>query len=228
MPEIKILSQNAIGNLFDEKGVEHTPPSNWKFLKAGDAGITRKVTSNKEYWKVVFKKGRRTMSKGIWAPEWIIDKAKQEVNAQRNTEAYQKRKLYDADRREKQQQLYEKEFCNEVVQFLNFHPQYQEMAKAMAILVTKHAIPVGNGTVARTKQIPVNERAAKAVIAWMRHKTTAYDQLQIPLIKGKRREVRKELAQKSVEILNNYRKGHSLKSDCPLKNAISKSIKNWK
>jgi hypothetical protein len=51
--------------------------------------------------------------------------------------------------------------------------------------VTDHATPVGSGTVARTKRIPVEQRAEAAVIAWMRHQTTGYDGMVIPRIKGK-------------------------------------------
>ena len=68
--------------------------------------------------------------------------------------------------------------------------------------VADHATPVGSGTVARTKRIPVERRAEAAVIAWMRHQTTAYDSMPIPRVKGKRREVRRLLAQRSKELLD--------------------------
>lgn len=54
-----------------------------------------------------------------------------------------------------------------------------------------HAVPVGSGTVARTQLIPLEQRAEAAVIAWMRHQTTAYDRMSIARIKGERREVRR-------------------------------------
>ena len=57
--------------------------------------------------------------------------------------------------------------------FLAFHGNYADLAEQMARAVTDHATPVGSGTVARTKRIPVEQRAEAAVIAWMRHKTTA-------------------------------------------------------
>jgi hypothetical protein len=52
----------------------------------------------------------------------------------------------------------------------------------------------------------VSERAEAAVIAWMRHQTTAYDRLAIPRVKGKRREVRRELAQISRAVLDHHRR----------------------
>jgi len=45
--------------------------------------------------------------------------------------------------------------------------------------VSQHATPVGSGTVARTERIPIQQRAESAVIAWMRHQTTAYDNMKI-------------------------------------------------
>jgi hypothetical protein len=86
--------------------------------------------------------------------------------------------------------------------------------------VTEHATPVGSGTVARTKRIPVEDRAEAAVIAWMRHQTTGYDSLAIPRVKGKRREVRRMLAQRSHELLARYRRGEKCDKNCPLQAAL--------
>jgi hypothetical protein len=75
--------------------------------------------------------------------------------------------------------------------------------------------------VARTKRIPVEQRAEAAVIAWMRHSTTGYDGMVIPRIKGKRREVRRMLARRSHELLERYRRGESAPEGCPLKKALA-------
>ena len=40
-------------------------------------------------------------------------------------------------------------------------------------------------------------RRIAAVVAWVRHRTTAYDSMPIPRVRGKRREVRSLLAQRS-------------------------------
>jgi hypothetical protein len=66
----------------------------------------------------------------------------------------------------------------------------------------------------------VEQRAEAAVIAWMRHQTTGYDSLVIPRVKGKRREVRRMLAQRSKELLTQYRRGESAMNDCPLAKAL--------
>jgi hypothetical protein len=109
-----------------------------------------------------------------------------------------------------------------VITFLAFRPTHADLAKRMAHAVTDHATPVGSGTVARTKRIPVERRAEAAVIAWMRHKTTGYDHMPIPRVKGKRREVRRMLAGRSKELLERYRLGTSATESCPLQKALAK------
>src|SRR6185369_198978 len=101
-----------------------------------------------------------------------------------------------------------------------FHPDHADLADRLARAVTDHATPVGSGTVARTKRIPVEQRAEAAVIAWMRHKTTGYDGMSIPRVRGKRREVRRMLARRSHELLERYRRGEPVREDCPLKKAL--------
>ncbi|WP_430974112.1 DUF2293 domain-containing protein [Sunxiuqinia rutila] len=222
---IKIVAPGKNGQLIGEKGELVTPPAGWSFLPAGDAGVTRKVTAQGNYWRVQYKKGRKTISKGVWAPADTIAIAKQQVAAVRSTEGYQKKRAADIQRRVKKQQLYEGEFLQAVVNYLNFHASYATLARQMAQAITQHAIPVGSGTVARTQLIPLEERAAKAVIAWMRHQTTAYDNLKIARIKGERRAVRRQLAQQSVQLLSQYRKGEAILPNCPLMKAIQKQTK---
>lgn len=108
-----------------------------------------------------------------------------------------------------------------MVSYLNFHPIYEAQAIALAEKITEHATPVGSRTVARTQRIPVAQRAEAAVIAWMRHGTTAYESMKIARVKGRRREVRRQLAAKSVEVLQVYRQGSDVPDNCPLKKTLS-------
>ena len=87
--------------------------------------------------------------------------------------------------------------------------------------MTDRATPVGSGTVARTRRIPVGRRAEAAVIAWLRHQTTGYDGMTIPRVKGKRREVRRMLARRSQELLARYRRGEPVPEGCPLRKALA-------
>jgi hypothetical protein len=174
-----------------------------------------------DHWVVQKKKGRKTFSRGVWAPAATIDRIRADLEAERSTDGYAKRKEADARRRQKAHAEYVEDFFGAVVAFLAFHPHHAELAEHMARAVTDHATPVGSGTVARTKRIPVERRAESAVIAWMRHQTTGYDGMVIPRIKGKRREVRRMLARRSQELLERYRRGESAPEKCPLQRALA-------
>lgn len=197
-----------------EKGESLVPPASWAFLPAGDAGITRKVTSEGLFLGVEVKRG--TISLGIWAPATTITRAQNEVDSVRSTKEYKNKRMSELVRKEKKQEQYEDEFCMAIEAFLNFHVNYKVMEKKLARAVTTHAIPVGSGTVARTQMIPIEKRASLAVIAWMRHQTTSYDDLKIVHIKGERRAVRKAFAQQSIVLLTNYREGRTKDPDCPV------------
>jgi len=217
----KIVRPGPRGTLVDEQGIQVTPPSDWAFLAAGDAGLTRKVTADGNYWRVEVRKGRRIMSQGVWASAETIEVAQKEILALRASDEYKNRLAKSRQRRAKKQVLYEADFCEEVKRFLNFAPCHKAMEEKMAKLITTHAVPVGSGTVARTAMIPIEERASRAVIAWMRHQTTAYEAMRIPREKGKRRQVRRMLAAKSVELLKAYRQGEETPLHCPLKRALT-------
>lgn len=222
--KVELVSQGAGGSLIDAHGKAVIPPEDWEFLPAGDAGLTRKVTAKTGVWRVQARMGRRMISKGIWAPAMIIAEARREVEAQRATEDYQKKRAGAQQRRERKQTEYEGEFFQAVRDYLAFAPHYLELEQAIAKAVTVHAVPVGSGTVARTAMIPIEDRAAKAVIAWMRHRTTAYDSMAIARIKGERRQVRRMLAQRSVDLLRAYREGGEIGPECPLQRALERAI----
>jgi hypothetical protein len=195
-------------------------PEGWVLLPPGDAGLTRRVKAAGDHWVVQEKVGRRTFSRGIWAPSATIERVRSELEAERSTEVYARRKEADSRRREQAQAEYVEDFHGAVITFLAFHPSHADLADRLARAVTEHASPVGSGTVARTQRIPVEQRAEAAVIAWMRHRTTGYDGMVIPRVKGQRREVRRMLARRSQELLQRYRRGEAVGEDCPLKGAL--------
>ena len=198
-----------------------TVPEGWALLSPGDAALTRRVKEAGDHWAVQEKKGRKVFSRGVWAPAATIDRIRAELEVERSTQGYARRREADARRRDKAQAEYAEDFFGAVVAFLAFHPSYAELADRLARAVTDHTTPVGSGTVARTKRIPVEERAEAAVIAWMRHQTTGYDGMVIPRVKGRRREVRRLLAQRSQELLARYRRGAPAPDGCPLKKALA-------
>jgi len=198
-----------------------TVPEGWILLPPGDAALTRRVKAAGDHWVVQEKKGRRMFSRGVWAPAATIERIRAELEAERSTDGYSKRKEADARRRDQAQAEYVEDFFGAVLEFLAFHPNHADLAQRLAQAVTDHATPVGSGTVARTKRIPVEKRAEAAVIAWMRHQTTAYDSMAIPRVRGKRREVRRMLARRSQELLARYRRGEPVPEGCPLKTALA-------
>lgn len=201
-----------------------TVPDGWILLLPGDAALTRRTKAAGDHWLVKEKKGRRTFSRGVWAPQMTVERIREELAAERATEGFAKRQQSAARRRDKIQAEYVEDFHGAVVTYLGFHQDYGELAQQMAQAVTDHATPVGSGTVARTKRIPVEQRAEAAVIAWMRHQTTGYDSMVIQRVKGKRREVRRMLAGRSKELLSRYRSGAVIADDCPLQLALRESV----
>jgi hypothetical protein len=222
MPESLVVSPgDRPGTCRDQSGKVLPIPNGWALLPPGDAGLTRRVKAAGPTWNVQEKKGRRVFSRGVWADARIIEEKKKELEQERSTEAYAKRKAADKTRRDKKQANYVDEFEAAVFTFLNFAPRYEEIASQLAARVTAHATPVGSGTVARTETIPVERRAESAVIAWMRHQTTAYDSMKIARIRGERRNVRRQLAERSIELLENYRLGKPVSLEtCPLQIAL--------
>ena len=171
-------------------------------------------------WTVQEKVGRRMFSRGVWAPAEHVARAKAELDAERADPAYAKKLEAGRARREKKQHAYVEDFRGAVLAYLAFDPRHLALAERLADAVTAHATPVGSGTVARTERIPIDERAESAVIAWMRHQTTAYDGMEIPRIKGERRRVRRMLAERSKRLLEAYRLGRD-PAACPLQRALS-------
>ena len=195
-------------------------PAGWVLLPPGDPGLTRRVKAAGDHWVVQEKHGRRMFSRGVWAPAATIDRIRAELEVERATEGYARKQEQAARRREQVQGAYVDDFESAVLAFLDFHADHVAVAERLARLVTTHATPVGSGTVARTKRIPIERRAQAAVIAWMRHQTTAYDSMPIPRVKGKRREVRRMLAERSRHVLEAYRRGLPIAAACPLARAI--------
>jgi len=220
--EALVLAPTAEPTVFlAPDGTKHRAPLGWACLPPGDAGLTRRVKSLGPSWAVIEKRGRKAFSKGLWAPRENIEAAKVALEAERSTPAYAKKMASAGARREHKQATYVVSFEVEVLRFLRFAPRFEPLAKSVARQVTAHATPVGSGTVARTERIPVERRAEAAVIAWMRHQTTAYDSMKIARVRGERREVRRELATISRAVLDLHRRdvGHAA-SACPLCSAV--------
>lgn len=226
MNEALVLAPTAEPTVFlAPDGSKRTAPIGWGCLPPGDAGLTRRVKSLGPSWAIIEKRGRKAFSKGLWAPRENIEAAKQALEAERGTAAYAKKRAGATARREQKQSSYVVSFETEVLGFLRFAPRFASLARVLSRQVTELATPVGSGTVARTERIPIERRAESAVIAWMRHQTTAYDSMKIARIKGERRAVRRQLADISRAVLDLHRRdvAHA-PSACPLCAALSATV----
>jgi Uncharacterized conserved protein (DUF2293) len=216
--EALVLAPTAQPTVFlAPDGKKLSAPLGWACLPPGDAGLTRRVKQLGPSWAIIEKRGRKAFSKGLWAPRENIETAKAALEAERSTEAYAKKRASATARRGREQAAYVVSFETELLGFLRFAPRFEALARQLARQVTEHATPVGSGTVARTERIPLERRAESAVIAWMRHRTTAYDSMKIERVAGRRREVRRELATISRAVLDLHRRdaAHAAAA-CPL------------
>jgi hypothetical protein len=226
-PSEQIFQPGPRGNTVrNQRGDVLAVPVGWVLLPPGDAALTRRAKAAGEHWVVQEKKGRKVFSRGIYCPAATVERIRAELAAERATPEHGRRKEAAALRRDKVQREYVDDFHTAVTTFLAFHPTYAELAERLARVVTTHTTPVGSGTVARTERIPIEQRAEAAVIAWLRHQTTAYDTVKIERVKGRRREVRRELARHSHQLLTRYRRGDSLDPACPLRRALTGSAQS--
>ena len=182
-------------------------PKDWEFVPSGDALLTRRLKAAGDYWQVLTRYKNKVSSCGLCVPKDNLKHIRQAIEQERVDPKYQKKIEAGRAYRAKKEAEYSEDFEQSILDFLAFAPQYQEIAQKLAHAVAVHATPVGSGTVARTKLIPIEQRAEAAVIAWMRHQTTNYDNMYIGRAKGERREVRHSLAQQSRQILARYRSG---------------------
>lgn len=209
-----------VGFVFSQDGKALEIPTGWGLLPPGDAALSRRIKKDGPSWTVKEKKGRKMFSRGIWAPANRIEAIKADLEQERSDPSYQKRLDAGRARRAKEQEVYAEDFEQAVFTYLDFHPSHHPLAEKLANAIATHAVPVGSGTVARTKRIPVEQRAEAATIAWMRHQTTAYDDMTIRRVKGERREVRRMLAKRSKQLLATYRSSGSGRTACPLAAAL--------
>ena len=211
-------------HVINEHCVVEPVPAHWDLLPPGDAALSRRIKQDGPSLTVNELKGRKRFSRGIWAPAARIAALRAEREIERRDPSYQKKLDAGRERRAVAQEIYAEDFRGAVFTYLNFHTRYRDDAELLATLIAAHATPVGSGTVARTQRIPIEDRAAAATVAWLRHQTTAYDHMTIPREKGRRREVRRMLAQRSKQLLSLYREGRAVDlASCPLQRALQKA-----
>src|SRR5207247_517127 len=99
------------------------PPDDWVLLPPGDAALTRRVKAAGPTWTVQEKRGRKTFSRGVWAPGAVVEAVRQGLAAERSDPAHARKKEADARRRQRTQAAYVETFRQTVLTFLTFHPR---------------------------------------------------------------------------------------------------------
>jgi hypothetical protein len=167
-------------------------------------------------------RGRQTFSQGVWVPHAAIKAVRAGLAAERSQPRHARQRAADALRRERRQADDVASFRRALLDILAFDARYADLAGLLTTAVTEHATSVGSGTVARNQRTPVERSAEAAVIALIRHQTTANDRMAIARVEGRRREVRRQLAGPSKSLLDAYREGREVDaSACPLQQALS-------
>jgi len=148
-------------------------PRGWAFLSAGDAFTTRTVKAMGPHWLEVKAAKGYTRKLGIWAPEKNIAAAIK--LAQETQEQRQNKRIISRKQREKQEAKYRDQFAEAVFTYLDFAPRYRKLARKISQETSERATVVGSERVGRTKKLTLEDRAALAVRAYIRHIHTKYD-----------------------------------------------------
>lgn len=128
-----------------------------------------------DYWVLFRPKGRGQHRRqlGLLAPIESIAAAREAAAvtaARRETQ-----RESSSRQRERAETVYRAEFEEAVLRWLAFAPQHQEIADEIARGAVDRASLVGSGRVGRTKQLTLDERAALAARAFIRHRHTDYE-----------------------------------------------------
>jgi hypothetical protein len=151
-------------------------PDGWEFLPAGDTFVTRRVKSAGVYWNAWRPRGRNRPHRrklGLFAPSAEIERARAE--AEQTTARRARQREANARHRDKAEDAYRGEFAAAVVAWLDFAPEHAAVAEQIATAAADRAVVVGSGRVGRTRLLPLEERAALAARATIRHRFTDYD-----------------------------------------------------
>lgn len=149
----------------------------WALLPSGDAFVTRSVKAGGMFWLAWLPRSRTRRHRrliGLLAPETSIIRAE---GAAADSEAVRARRRESGARsRERQEGRYQDELRLAIVSYLAFTPEYQALAESIATEAAQRAAVVGSGRVGRTRVLPLEERAALAARAQIRHAHTDYHQ----------------------------------------------------
>lgn len=156
---------------------EVVTPEGWAFLPSGEAFVTRTVKAAGVFWlawspRTRSRRHRRLL--GLWAPQTTIVAAQRAAADTEATRAV--RREAGARSRERREARYQDELTAAIVAYLAFATEHQALAETIAKDAAERAAVVGSGRVGRTRLLALEERAALAARAQVRHTNTDYEQ----------------------------------------------------
>src|SRR5260221_9406686 len=76
-----------------------TAPDGWILIPPGDAALTRRVKAAGDHWVVAEKKGRKVFSRGVWAAAATIEQIRADLESERSTDEFARKKQASVRRR---------------------------------------------------------------------------------------------------------------------------------
>jgi hypothetical protein len=155
---------------------ELTIPEGWGFLPRGEAFLTRSVKAAGSYWLAWQPRSRHRPHRralGLWAPADAIEAAR--CRAQETEQKRSASRAAGAAYRASQEDRYREKLRTQVLDYLAFTPEHTALASKIATATAEHAAIVGSGRVGRSRALPIDERAALAARAYIRHVYTDYE-----------------------------------------------------
>jgi hypothetical protein len=186
-------------------------PDGWEYLPTGDAFLTRTVKAAGVYWLSWQPRSRNRPHRrlqGLWAPATAIraaeERAKQTAAKRAATRAQSERS------RARREQRYRDELHEAILRFLDFSPTHAGLAEQISTETATHAAVVGSGRVGRTQLLSLEQRAALAARAHIRHRYTSYHHEldQIPFEAWDEDDVYREVKGTAEHAVDNFLDQH--------------------
>lgn len=182
-------------------GLVRTPPG-WVFLPRGKRFVTRKVKEWGRYWVVLRRRPGYTETLGLLAPEEAAAEALRLAEEVRG-----RRRAASARARERAEERYRRQLEQAMLAYLDFAPEHSVLAEEIARGAASRAAVVGSGRVGRTRKLALEEKAALAARAYIRHRYTRYEEmLAQPFAEGFYRGIKAAAQEEVDEFLERHRR----------------------
>ena len=174
-------------------------PSKYVAVLPSDPYLTRKIKSLSDTVFLKMRKGRQYSSVvTMFAPKEAVEEAEKLAEASQEERAKKRKaaRAYQAKRENEHQ-------ADMVVTMRRVFPK---MPAEIAPKIVQHAFEVSSGRVGRTRMLDTKEKIRLAVVAYIRHNRTRYDEL---LANGYGRREAREIVAAKIEATLEKWKGNS-------------------